>query len=82
MSRRPTDDEDDDNSDAPDSTQESILRTPRATAMSPSLQRHVQAMRESWPDQDESDGVSCTGEPPVDPSRQVLQENVENEEWW
>jgi hypothetical protein len=80
MSPRTTDEDGD--RDTPDSTQESTFRTPPPPAVSTSLQRHVRAMRDSWPVQDESEGVSCTGEPAVDPTRQILQENVENEEWW
>ena len=49
---------------------------------SPDLQRQIDAMREEWPEEDITGGVECTGEPRMDPSRQILQEDIENEEWF
>lgn len=75
-------DDDDDNDDG-------IMKHHNATntrirRISPSLQRHVDAMRESWPEQGDSQQgcVNCTGEPSMDPSRQIQQEDILNEEWW
>eukprot|EP00957_Ditylum_brightwellii_P059148 4488241-Ditylum_brightwellii.AAC.1 len=49
--------------------------------ISPSLLKHLQAVKASWPE--EEGGVACTGEPSIDPSRQIEAAGVvENEEWW
>jgi hypothetical protein len=49
---------------------------------SPSFLKRMEQVRASWPTTSENDGgVECTGEPAMDPSRQIQTLDLEDSDW-
>eukprot|EP00978_Attheya_sp_CCMP212_P013747 scaffold34597_cov43-Attheya_sp.AAC.2 len=73
------DDDDDDEQDDDHNNRSTAYEPPK---FSPSFLKRMEQVRASWPTTPENDGgVECTGEPAMDPSRQIQTLDLEDSDW-